>query len=270
MFCQVKAAIYMKYFFPVPNGEDAHRFYGAATAAEGMIAHGGGIGPYTYANSVEALQDSLQKGFLFVELDLLETSDGHLVAAHDWKDLRSRAGSPATDEPLSLDQVLKIKREGRCNPLTAPEICAMLRENANWILVTDKISNYHLLLKEIPMPDRMIVEIPYGLAAYAKAIKAGVRYPALTLWDDELYNFVLEKHIPIVTVNAGAFMNSPGGVEKVLRLHQAGIAVFMFCFTGDAYWDQSDFLSSHLGSTFSKVYTDRWSPAMPPHASSVK
>ena len=51
-----------------------------------FIAHaGGGFKDITYSNSKESVIKSIEKGFKYIELDLLETSDGFIVAAHDWK-----------------------------------------------------------------------------------------------------------------------------------------------------------------------------------------
>ena len=50
-----------------------------------FIAHAGGeIDGYTYTNSLEAMNLSYSKGCKIFELDIIETSDGKLVAAHDW------------------------------------------------------------------------------------------------------------------------------------------------------------------------------------------
>ena len=52
-----------------------------------LIAHAGGeIDGYVYTNSLEALQQAASRGYKFIELDLLLTSDSVLVAAHSWED----------------------------------------------------------------------------------------------------------------------------------------------------------------------------------------
>lgn len=75
------AAVYMKCCVDIPNGDDMHRFYvnDGYTSPNAYIAHGGGIRKYVLDNTLEAAQDSIRRGFRFIEFDLLVTSDGHLV-----------------------------------------------------------------------------------------------------------------------------------------------------------------------------------------------
>lgn len=56
-----------------------------------------------------------------------------------------------------------------------------METNRDFILVTDKIADYELLLKEIPFPERMIVEV-FSPEDYLKALKSGIRYPAYCIW----------------------------------------------------------------------------------------
>ena len=53
-----------------------------------LISHAGGfIDNHAYTNSIEALQNSISKGFYMIELDLRLTSDNVFVALHSWKDI---------------------------------------------------------------------------------------------------------------------------------------------------------------------------------------
>lgn len=50
------------------------------------VAHaGGGINGKTYTNSLDALDLSIDKGFIYFELDFIFTKDRHLVCLHDWE-----------------------------------------------------------------------------------------------------------------------------------------------------------------------------------------
>jgi glycerophosphoryl diester phosphodiesterase len=54
-----------------------------------IIAHAGGkIDGFIYTNSLEALNSSYKKGCLLFELDIQETSDGKLIAVHDWEEFK--------------------------------------------------------------------------------------------------------------------------------------------------------------------------------------
>jgi glycerophosphoryl diester phosphodiesterase len=52
-----------------------------------LIAHaGGGLPEGIYANSLQAMDLAVSNGFDLIEIDLSWTSDGALVAIHDWQD----------------------------------------------------------------------------------------------------------------------------------------------------------------------------------------
>lgn len=226
------------------------------------IAHGGGVGSYTYTNSVEAFADSIAKGFKFIEIDLLETADGHLIGAHSWNDLAKFTGRTAEElQKLPLRELEKLKINGNLKILSGGGILSFLRDNPNIILVTDKIENYELLLKEIPLPERMIVETdwretPEARYKYQKALQAGVKYPAYSaVWN---LDYVEKYEFPIIVVSASQINSSPETPEKLRKLHQKGVTI-MVCNSKDNVY----FIKEHLGQTVSMIYTDKWYPKGP-------
>lgn len=220
----------------------------------------GGIGNFTYTNSREAFLDSIQRHFRFIEIDLVETSDGHLFAAHDWKSFKSLAGIPDnTPSALSLDEAMRQKIRKTLSPLDGNGIRKIMETNRDFILVTDKIADYELLLKEIPFPERMIVEV-FSPEDYLKALKSGIRYPAYCIWGKKEYQIASRFKFPIVTMSAGNFFNSPETIEMVRDLHNSGVTILLFG-TGFKDWDKETFVREHLGKTVSKIYTDRFSPS---------
>lgn len=77
------------------------------TIQKKLILRMGGIGNFTYTNSREAVLDSIQRHFRFIEIDLVKTSDGHLFAAHDWKHFKSLAGFSNNDKsPMALGEAM--------------------------------------------------------------------------------------------------------------------------------------------------------------------
>lgn len=242
--------------------EDFHRFFNAAGShsKEAYIAHGGGIGGFTYTNSREALLDSIQKHFRFIEIDLVETSDGHLFAAHDWKSFKSLAGIPDnTPSALSLDEAMGQKIRKTLSPLDGNGIRKLMETNRDFILVTDKIADYELLLKEIPFPERMIVEV-FSPKDYLRALKSGIRYPAYCIWGKKEYETATRFRFPIVTMSAHSFFSNADMIQMVRNLHNNGVTILLFG-TGFRNWDKETFVQEHLGKTISKIYTDRFSPS---------
>ncbi|MEE1253580.1 MAG: sulfatase-like hydrolase/transferase [Paludibacteraceae bacterium] len=98
------------------------------------IAHAGGsVYRYMYSNSLEAVRNTLAHGYDFMELDLSVTSDGELVAWHDWQ--FEWTGAPTHDEFMAR------KIYGLFTPIDFPRMDSILTANPQLTLVTDKISD---------------------------------------------------------------------------------------------------------------------------------
>lgn len=84
-----------------------------------IIAHaGGGIEGDKYTNSLEAFQNSYEKGHRLIELDINMTSDGKVVARHDWKDIKDQTYETFKNrlykdkyKPIDFQQVIKLLKK---------------------------------------------------------------------------------------------------------------------------------------------------------------
>ena len=252
------------------KGSDLHKFYtnSGHTTKDAYIAHGGGIKEYTYTNSREAVLDSLQKGFIFIEIDILETREpdgkNRLVGAHDWKHFKALLALQGDGEERKKEKALSIKDiAGRKirqtqTPLVDNDIARIMQDNPQMILVTDKIGDHDLLLEKIPFPDRMIVEV-FSPSAWLEAVQAGVRYPAFCIWNPKNLEQARRFRFPIVTMAASSFFREPALVSQIQSLHEAGVTILLF-LAGFPEGDSPEFIRRHLGKTVSKIYTDNWSP----------
>ena len=152
-------------------------------ADEKRIYHAGGgvIGPdgqiYNYTNSLEAFQQSLERGVKFVELDFRFTTDGELVCIHKWNEDfvpegaavvegAAEEATPAEEAPegvavvegvvedeapeeeapeegpqgngaVSLDEFLRGKIRGVFTPMTVEDVAAAMREYPDLHIVVD-------------------------------------------------------------------------------------------------------------------------------------
>lgn len=247
--------------FIYPRKEDFQRFFNKSghRSEEAYIAHGGGVGNFTYTNSREAVMDSLQKHFRFIEIDLIKTSDNHLLGAHDWKHFKALTNFPDNDDtPLTLDKAMRQKIRKTLSPLDGNGIRKIMETKRDFILVTDKIADYDLLLKEIPFPDRMIVEV-FSPEDYLKALKSGVKYPAYCIWGKKEYEIATRFRFPIVTMSAHRFFANDEMMQMAQNLHNEGITILLFG-SGFEHWDKETFIREHVGKTVSKIYTDHYSP----------
>ena len=242
------------------RNDNVEQFYNGINklGVDSLIAHGGGIGNFFYTNSREAVEDSLKKGFQFIELDMVETSDGRIIAAHDWKHFKSLCGCSRVDaSPLRLEEARTLKIQGKFNVLADEDIGKLMEEHPQMVLVVDKMRNYRLLLEKIPYPDRMIVEV-FSTADYRQALEAGVKYPAYCIWS---YLSLLEAQdmsFPIVTCRTSLY-NWPFGEGLIGRLHEHGTTILLYR-NGSIDCDAPEFLEKHLGTDFSKVYTNCHAP----------
>lgn len=217
-----------------------------------FIAHGGGINQFLYTNSKQAVENSLSKGFRFIELDLLKTKDSHLLAAHDWEYFRNLTGIPSI--PANLNEALSQKINGDQSPLSGEDINKQLRQNPDWYLVTDKINDFNLLLREIPLPERMIVEV-FSPQDYIRALKAGVHYPAFSVPHQAALRQACVHGYPMIAIGAELFLSN---IETMRQLHREGVCIMVF---GTEAVNLARFVEEHAGTAASMFYICTEPPA---------
>lgn len=229
---------------------------------EFWIAHGGGVGEFVYTNCKEAVLDSLDKGFTFIELDLQETTDGHLVGAHSWRELKALLGSEElSDAPMSRAEIEALKPHWRRTPLFADDICCILQEHPEMVLVTDKVQNFELLKLQIPFADRMIVE-GATVQNCLNARKNGFVNVALTAYSMDDLKQVQKYRLPGVVLGSWMMWMDPFSIPFVRQLHDSGCCVMVH---GSVFSDKAELIYTHLGRNISRIYTDTWSPGnLPP------
>lgn len=184
------------------RGRDLNRFYvnDGYRNPSAYIAHGGGIGDFTYTNSREAVFDSVKKHkFKFIELDFLETSDGRLIGGHDWKWFR-KLTKASGEGAVKFNEAQKLLIKGKYHPIFGEDVKTLMREEKDLFIITDKIKNFNLLSKEFGNLDRLIVEV-FDPVDYVRAIASGVIYPAFCISKPELIN--IAKKISFSDCNNG-------------------------------------------------------------------
>lgn len=140
-----------------------------------LIAHAGGeIDSFNYTNSLEAINLSYKSGFRFIELDILETSDGHFVASHDWK-YWSEVTKYDKKLPPSLKDFKQYKIHGKYTPLTIYDIKKWFEERPDAILVTDKINTPDKFFKIYELKDQLMMEL-FDEESIRKANSLGIQF----------------------------------------------------------------------------------------------
>jgi len=222
------------------------------------IAHAGGaIDGKTYLNCEEALLQSLQNGYKYVELDLGLTSDSVLVCLHDWADFNKKATNNDTadiDRPLSKEEFLQRKIQGKYTPMTLERVTE-IRKHHPFTLVTDKISNTETLNRFFSNGrDQLMVEA-FKLSDYANLKLAG--YVPMMSLSSFNYSILFKVFIyyPInyhgkidwICVHSTSDMKS---LRMVKRLFGCKVAMFTS--------NSPSFFEEHLGREIDLLYTDNW------------
>ncbi|WP_338063208.1 glycerophosphodiester phosphodiesterase family protein [Vibrio gigantis] len=193
-----------------------------------LIAHaGGGIDGLKYTNSLEAVEKSIENGFKMIELDLLVSSDGKIVAVHDWNSFHSMTNSNKNGPIASEEFELKIINDNY-HTLNISEAIEILSEN-EVVLVTDKIENLVLLSKSIIDKDKSIVEV-FSLKKYNEAIKLGFNNVALNI--DLNAPFIIDwielNKIRAVTYRGDNLSSLGNEYKNAITLSNMGISAMIY------------------------------------------
>ena len=139
-----------------------------------FIAHGGGaVNGHTYTNSLEALNHNYANGFKLFELDIIKTSDGKYVAAHDWNHWAKISGYKGS-LPVSEEEFLKHKLYNKYTPLDMKAINKWFGDHKDAILVTDKVNEPKEFSQLFLDKKRLMMEL-FSLEALEEGLKLGIR-----------------------------------------------------------------------------------------------
>lgn len=194
----------------------------------GLIAHaGGGINGLKYTNSLEAMEQSIEHGFKMIELDLLISSDGRIVAVHDWKTFHEMTNSNNTGAISSKEFESKIIYD-QYKTLNISTAIDILDKN-DVVLVTDKIKNLALLSKYIIDKDKSIIEV-FSTDKYNEAIELGFNNVALNI--DLNTPLILEwidlNKIKAVTYRGDNLGSLGSEYQKAIELSNMGVSAMIY------------------------------------------
>lgn len=205
-------------------------FYNDELAKQHLIAHAGGaIDGKIYTNSREAIEGSIKAGRKYIEIDLIETSDGEYIAGHDWERINEMTGRQG-DKPLSKQEFLSSKLYGKYTPMSIQDIAELFEKYPDWVMVVDKIRDLDYLHKYLPYHDRMIVQV-FALHNYFKALQLGYKYPTLRLKGGrrgvkEIYKVLMDiGNVKSVILGEKSFNKNK---EYIGQLHDKGITVILY------------------------------------------
>lgn len=221
------------------------------------IAHGGGaLGSCTYSNSREAILQSIERGYSFIEIDLDTTSEGALVASHDWASFHINSGRPELgDSIFSLESFKNAIIYGQYTPITIDEVVDILLENPSVYLVTDKISDVEILDRSLSgIRERVFVEA-FSVEDFIRLREVGYR-PMYSHRIVDLAAVIIEN-----LINGDAridfIVNSTTDNFKEISRVRCLMPFKIAMFTSNSL----DFIDEHLGADIDLIYTDHYNPS---------
>jgi glycerophosphoryl diester phosphodiesterase len=226
-------------------------------SAEKFIAHAGGaINGYTYTNSLEALNLSYSKGCKLFELDIIETSDGKLAAAHDWAHYKWIVDYPnSTDEPMSEEEFMSYKIYNQLSPLSEQAIEDWFEEHKDAILVTDKINSPQKIAQSFPsFKDRIIMEL-FSWDAVEEAISVDIiPMPSenLVFGTSGIEKKLLDMHIEFIAISRWHIDGNKGFLK---RLKEQGLKTYVFHVNYESGKDEQWVLENEMDYCYG-LYAD--------------
>ena len=221
------------------------------------IAHAGGeVNGIKSTNSKEALDQNYKKGFRLFELDIIETKDGKLVAAHDWK-MWARFTDYKGELPVSHAEFMKHRIYGDYTTLDLKGINDWFAAHPDAILVTDKVNDPIRFADKFVDKNRLIMEL-FSLMSIEEASRHGIsvmisQKPLTKLVGDKLAYLNINK-IKYVAVSRRIIA---GKTKLMLQLKEQGIKVYVYHVNFDPGKDEKYVLENEIGLVYG-MYADKW------------
>jgi len=221
------------------------------------IAHAGGeVNNIKSTNSKQALDQNYKKGFRLFELDIIETSDGKLVAAHDWK-MWARFTDYAGALPPSHAEFMKHKIYGDYTTLDMKGINDWFTKHPDAILVTDKVNDALAFANVFVDKNRLIMEL-FSVMAVEEAsnngINAMISQEALMKIPGDKFNFLEINNVKYVAVSRRIIANQ---TKLLLKLKEQGLKVYVYNVNFDAGKDEKYVQENEIGLVYG-MYADKW------------
>ncbi|WP_446050609.1 hypothetical protein [Zobellia laminariae] len=221
------------------------------------IAHAGGeINGVKSTNSKNALDENYKKGFRLFELDIIETSDKKLVAAHDW-DMWARFTDYTGALPPSHSEFMKHKIYGDYTTLDLKGINAWFKAHPDATLVTDKVNDPVTFANQFIDKSRLLMEL-FSPMAVEEASQHGINAmisqgPLMKIKGDKLQWLAINnvKHVAL----SRRILSAQN--ELMLQLRDEGIKVYVYNVNFDPGKDEKYVQENEIGLVYG-MYADKW------------
>ena len=190
-----------------------------------MIAHAcGAIDGNVYTNSLEAIAASEKRGYRYIEIDLLKTSDENprLFAAHSYEDFERMTGNNKFDtESINNSKILN-----KYTPLTDDAVLSFFEKHPDLWLVTDKITDWQLVNQKFYKFRKRIIGEFWRKEEYNSAKELGFEYMAYSVSNINDLKFAEDNNFKFITVSTDFLEKEKYAIQKLRR--QKGTKVMVF------------------------------------------
>lgn len=196
-----------------------------------MVAHaGGGIYGFKLTNSLEALNNSYNNGFRYIEMDFNWTTDGVPVAIHDW-DLMVKRLFNLEPKVLSHAEFKNYNTFQNLSLMDINDVVKWLEGRPDPFIITDvKEGNIEFLkyvAENFPHVKARFIPQIYSMEEYEEAKALGYNNIILTLYmsnytDDEIVNFAMTHPLYGVTMH---YSKAYGELPN--RLNNLGVKTYI-------------------------------------------
>lgn len=171
------------------------------------IAHAGGsYNGLTYTNSLEALDQNFARGFVYFEIDFVETTDGHLVCLHDWDEAFFQAFNKPGDNAISLAEFnTLLNDEPAYTPCTIASLAQWMEDHPYTKIISDikgdNLKGLALLQQTLPFANDRLIPQVYDPNHFRQIKALGFNQVVWTLYrfagsDDEVLKWAETLPVP--------------------------------------------------------------------------
>jgi glycerophosphoryl diester phosphodiesterase len=190
------------------------------------------------------------------ELDIIETKDGHYIAAHDW-DMWSRFTGYQGELPVSKDEFVKHRIYGEYTTLTMERINAWFAAHPYTILITDKVNDPLKFAAQFIDKSRLIMEL-FSFMALEEASLNGIRgmisQDQLQAIPGDKLVYIQTNEIQYVAVSRRIIASNTRLFEQ---LRDEGIKVYVYNVNFDPGKDERYVQDNEIGLVYG-MYADKW------------
>ncbi|WP_343486325.1 hypothetical protein [Allomuricauda sp. d1] len=234
-----------------------------------FIAHAGGaVDGHAYTNTKNALDQNYEKGFRLFELDIIETSDGHFVAAHDWN-MWSRFTEYSGKLPPTLEEFRNETIYGDYITMDMKAINDWFAAHPDAVLITDKISDPLAFADQFYDKEKLIMEL-FSPMSVEEASNNGIRAmisqkPLLALKGNQI-DFLKANNVKYAAVSRRIIERKK---KLMLKLRDSGIKVYVYNVNFDEGKDEKYVYENEIGLVYG-MYADKWDFELEPSSTQVK